>query len=292
VTRPLDSERQRYARDLRTLSGLRSEALFRAFASVAREDYLGPGPWRILEGLPIGYRTTDDADPRHLYANVLIAIDEGRQLNNGQPSALAGWLDALDISAGDRALHVGCGVGYYTAIIAEVVGPTGRVTAVELDPQLAARSARNLARYDSVEVVCADGSEYDPGPQDVIFVNAGATDAQPIWLDSLASGGRLLFPMTVSIDDRGMGGGWMLKLTATGRGIVARFVSPLVVYPCIGARDESGDRSLRDAFGRGRESEVRSLRCDPHASDATCWLHRPGYCLSTLPVDSPPAPVH
>ena len=31
-------------------------------------------------------------------------------------------------------MHIGCGVGYYTAIIAEVVGPNGGVIGVEIDP--------------------------------------------------------------------------------------------------------------------------------------------------------------
>ncbi|HBZ70074.1 MAG TPA: hypothetical protein DEP35_10195, partial [Deltaproteobacteria bacterium] len=48
-------------------------------------------------------------------------------LNNGHPTTLARFLDFLAIRAGDRVLHVGCGVGYYTAIIAEIVGPYGHV---------------------------------------------------------------------------------------------------------------------------------------------------------------------
>jgi len=289
---PLEGLRARYADDLRSVAALRSEALVRAFATVHREDYLGPGPWRVLEALPGGYRTTEDADPRHLYANVLVAIDESRLLNNGQPSALASWFDALDIAAGDRMLHIGCGVGYYTAIAAEVVGAGGAVSAVELDPELAQRAARNLAGYSWVTVHCADGSRFDPGPQDVIFVNAGATDPQPVWLRSLAEGGRLLFPMTVANDERGIGGGHMLRLERIGAGFEARFVSPVGVYPCIGARDDQANAALRDAFGGGGQDEVHSLRSDAHEPDASCWLHRPGYCLSRFAPGPGESPIH
>src|SRR5207302_2906792 len=106
---------------------------------------------------------------------VLVAIDAARGLNNGQPGSLAAWLDALELRRGASVLHVGCGVGYYTAIIAETVGPEGCVTGVEVDAGLAERARANLANLPNVSVVCADGGEYDAGAADAVFVNAGAT---------------------------------------------------------------------------------------------------------------------
>jgi protein-L-isoaspartate(D-aspartate) O-methyltransferase len=47
-------------------------------------------------------------------------------------------LDQLDIAAGAQVLHLGCGTGYYTAIVAELIGPTGKITAIEIDPGVAA----------------------------------------------------------------------------------------------------------------------------------------------------------
>lgn len=93
-----------------------------------------------------GYRTSPDADPRHIYHNVLVGLDVSRQRNNGQPSANIGWIDSLQPRAGLRALHVGCGVGYYTAIIAEVVGPAGRVVGYE-----SVACARRAADRDDVQ---------------------------------------------------------------------------------------------------------------------------------------------
>jgi protein-L-isoaspartate O-methyltransferase len=52
-------------------------------------------------------------------------------------AALAGWLDRLDLAPGASFLHVGCGVGYYTAIAAEAVYPDGSVLGVEGDTALA-----------------------------------------------------------------------------------------------------------------------------------------------------------
>ena len=82
-------------------------------------------------------------DPRDLYHNVVVVLDRAKDINNGQPSALASWIHALALRPGDRAFHLGCGVGYYTAIIAEVVGPSGSVLALELQSDLAARAKEN-----------------------------------------------------------------------------------------------------------------------------------------------------
>ena len=120
----LDTQRQFYAEEIRAVANLQSEVLVQAFAKVPREYFLGPGPWQIVvpsEPGSFSYRTTDDADPRHLYHNVLVAIDAERRLNNGQPSGLALWSDALDLQKGDRVVHIGCATGYYTAILAEVI---------------------------------------------------------------------------------------------------------------------------------------------------------------------------
>ena len=76
---------------------------------------------------------------------MLIAIDERRRLNNGQPSLWARMYDQLKLSRDAHVVHVGAGTGYYSAILAEIVGRAGRVTAIEIDPALAARAGENLA---------------------------------------------------------------------------------------------------------------------------------------------------
>ena len=292
----LDDMRRFYAEEIRAVSNVQTEALAEAFARVRREDFLGPGPWQIAtpdswqalaqgssSGASSGYRTTPDADPRHLYHNVVVAIDAARRLNNGQPSALASWLDALQLRRGERITHVGCGVGYYTAIIAETVGPEGRVTGVELDSELAARARANLAHLPNVEVVCADGGEYDAGPSDAVFVNAGVTHPRAVWLDPLSQGGRLILPLTVARSQDEGGGGFMLKIWREGDAYAARFLSPVAIFPCAGARDEESNRRLREALMRGDFASVQSLRRDAHEARATCWLHGEDFCLSQLP---------
>src|SRR5262249_14347179 len=148
----LDDARRFFAEEIRAVANLQSEVLVEALAKVPREAFLGDGPWEIAVASArrpgaLTYRRTRDADPRNLYHNVLVAIDASRELNNGQPSALAASLDLLGLRPGETFVHIGCGVGYYSAIGANLVGISGRVLAVELDPDLAARAKANLAGF-------------------------------------------------------------------------------------------------------------------------------------------------
>ncbi len=101
----------------------------------------------------------------------------------------------MDIHEGDHVVHAGCGTGYYSSIIAHMVGSDESVTAIEFDAELAARARTNLRHFPHVEVVSGDTSTHDPGPADAIFANAGATHPCPLWLDSLRPSGRLVLPM-------------------------------------------------------------------------------------------------
>ncbi len=167
---------------------MRSRVLIDAFATVLRECFVGPGPWRIkspnwrIEN-PTGaddYWTTENTDPRHVYHDVLIALDEARGINNGQPSLWAGLFDQLGITAGEQVLHLGCGTGYYTAIAAELVGPAGKITAVEVDAPLAEKARVALARWPQVVVKNADGAAGAFDPADAILASAGATSPDAI----------------------------------------------------------------------------------------------------------------
>src|SRR5262245_26623009 len=222
--RELDLVRQFYAEELRAVANLQSEAVVRAFAKVPREHFLGPGPWQVFAPESQSDWTTKDADPTHLYHNLLVVIDGERHLNNGHPSFLAFLIEQLELKNGQRAVHVGCGTGYYTAIIAEVVGREGHVTAIEVDTQLAARARNNLSYFANVELIEGDGGQIDAGPADSILVNAGATHPRAIWVDSLRPGGRLILPITVTDDADGGGGGSVLKGTRQPEGFTACFI--------------------------------------------------------------------
>jgi len=226
-------------------AGVSSASVCRAFAQVPRERYVGLGPWQIMEMPFMSYQTTPGADGRHLYRDVLVAIDAARLVNNGMPSVVAVLIDALGRREGERVVHVGCGTGYYTAILAEIVRPSGRITALEIDENLAARARQNLVGLRYVEVLHADGTSRDFGLADAILVNAGATHPQPTWLDSLRPGGRLVFPLTGS-----SGRGYVVKVRRDGAEYAARCFIQVMFLPCIGAHDVTAMARVDAALAR------------------------------------------
>jgi protein-L-isoaspartate(D-aspartate) O-methyltransferase len=279
--------RRFYAEEIVAVAGVDSPRLVDAFGRVRREDFLGQGPWDIVrfgEGGKQEYRRTPDADPAHLLHNVVVAIDAQRQLNNGQPSALASWIQSLAIEPGDSVLHLGCGVGYYTAVMAELAKET---TGIEIDPALAERARKNLT--GKARVFQGDGSDTH-GSYDAIFVNAGATHPRAEWLDALRPGGRLVVPITVPIPGGALGAGLsagiMLEIRdgrsaeARSMGDSARFTTPVQIYDCAGARDPSLEPLLRSVLFAGKWREVRRLRRDAHEPAAGCIVHTASACLS------------
>src|SRR6516162_4931819 len=60
---PIAAARHGYAEELRCTASIREPAVVKAFATVPREHFLGPGPWRILSPMSTAkYWTTDNAD--------------------------------------------------------------------------------------------------------------------------------------------------------------------------------------------------------------------------------------
>ena len=115
-----------------------------AFASTPRELFVGPAPWKIFT--PGGYIETLSDDPAFLYQDLLLALDRERRINIGMPSAHAYWLGASNIKEAETVVQVGAGSGYYTAILAHLVGVGGRVYAYEIEERLAARARATSPR--------------------------------------------------------------------------------------------------------------------------------------------------
>ena len=279
--------RQRYAEEIRINANVTSAALLRAFASVPREEFVGSGPWKVLSRVPgmMQPQVADATDPAELYHDVAILLDPSRSLTNGNPGTLAPWLDALNLSMGKSVFHLGCGTGYYTAIMAEMVGREGRVTAVEVDPALATQARANLARYPNVEVVEGDGGLLDTGVRDAILINAGVTHPTENWLDNLQPVGTLVLPLTVEFGMPHVGKGMVLQVSKLQAGYAAHFLPiPVMIFSCSSVRDSEFGSLLSQPFMSGSFSSVKSLRRDPHTPEPGCWLHTPTFCLSTRPL--------
>lgn len=151
--------------------------------------------------------------PRHLFApgaplekayDTYVAVitkedEHGVQLSSvSAPQIQALMLEQAQIRPGMKVLEVGSG-GLNAAYIAELVGPDGAVTTVDIDPEVTERAARLLVEngYDRVRVATVDAAELiaDLGQVDVIMVTAGAWDIPPAWIDQLKPGGRLVVPL-------------------------------------------------------------------------------------------------
>jgi len=254
---------------------LRNERVVAAFAAVPRERFVGPGPWRILH-LVDGYWTTPDDDPRCLYHNVLVALDEARGLNTGEPGLWARHFDGLGIVDGNRVLQIGAGAGYFTAILAELVGIDGRVLGLEVDEPLAAAAKVNLQAWPHASVRKVDGIAPIEGQWDVVIAFAGATAPPLAWLDAMAEGGRAMIPLTGAQRT-----GMILRVDRTNQGFAAHYMSWVGIFPCAGARNDAEAEALGRALGDpAGQRAVKSLRRDRHDADESCWLHGDGWCLS------------
>jgi protein-L-isoaspartate(D-aspartate) O-methyltransferase len=190
-------------------------------------------------------------------------------------------LSALNPQPAETAIHIGAGTGYYTAILARLTAPGGKVFAYEIEPALAELAKANLAEMEDVTIYQRSGAEGTLPACNLIYVNAGATSPLDTWLDALLPGGRLLFPLTPDGPGGTPGAGGMLLITRVPPdGYSARFLMPVMFINCQGARDEETAKKLAEAFKRGDLRSVRSLRRNTQP-DETCWCGGKGWWLST-----------
>jgi protein-L-isoaspartate(D-aspartate) O-methyltransferase len=277
--------RAAYAKQILAAARVDNARLDAAFGATRREDFLGPGPWPIFRWFR-DYVLTPDADPVYLYTDDLVGILPERRINNGQPSLHAHLIHHASPAAGERVVHIGTGTGYFTAILAHLAGPSGRVTGIEYDPALAARAKANFARHPNVDIVEGDGAVVSFDDADVIYVNAGCTRPAKSWLDRLADGGRLILPMT---SDQGFGAmspermasaGAVFRIERRGHEYLASWISPVAIFPCAGGRDEVSERALADAFAKGGWQQITRLYRDQEIPAEQCWLCGSGWCLA------------
>ena len=146
-----------YAKLVAAAGGPLRDRLEQAFAIVRRERFLGPGPWLARSFYEPIYVQTPTDDPIHVYQNLLFALLEEEGINNGEPCLHGQLLGALSPHEGDTVLHIGCGTGYYTAILGQLVGPAGKAIGYEVNAGLATSASGNLAQWRNVEVRCASG---------------------------------------------------------------------------------------------------------------------------------------
>ena len=162
---------------------------------------------RIIEA----FRAIDRADfivSEHrdkAYANYPLPI--GHEQTISQPLTVAFMLELLQPETGEKILDAGSGSGWTTALLAHIVGPSGKVFAVERIPELCEFGETNATKYNFVkkgvaQFFCRDatGGLPDYAPFDKILAGAAATKEIPqAWRDEIRIGGLIVAPVGKSI---------------------------------------------------------------------------------------------
>jgi protein-L-isoaspartate(D-aspartate) O-methyltransferase len=283
--------RRAFARQMLAIADVQDDRIERAFATVRREDFLGSEPWQFVRWPPVP--ALPQNDPAAIYQDVVIALQPGRGVNNGSPSLHARMLHDLAVEPGQHVAQIGAGAGYYTAMLAELVGSSGRVSAVELDAELAARARANLEPWRNVTVFEADGATAPAEMVDRIYVNFGVAAPAPSWIEHLEPDGRLLFPLSVPHPNarakfpRHAAQGAVVLVDRKPNGFAATYGYPAYFVCAEGslAGDEDSELALFAAFERGGIEFIKSLRWNEPVDPMRCWYWTARWSLSCDPLD-------
>ncbi len=142
------------------------------------------------------------ATVREAYADTAVPtrFQDGVAVSSAsQPAIVALMLQQLRLEPGMRVLEIGTGTGYNAALLAEIIGPAGLVTTLDIDEEIVADARQHLAAagYDRVRAVTADGAFgwAADSPYDRVILTVGAPDITPAWFAQVAEGGLLVLPL-------------------------------------------------------------------------------------------------
>lgn len=143
------------------------------------------------------------AERRH--AEVDLPLPLGHGATSSQPSTVATMLRLLAVPTGARVLDVGAGSGWTTVLLAELTGPTGHVVGVEIEPELAAWGAANvaaagLAWAHLVPALPGVLGLPDAAPFDRILVSAEARALPPDLVAQLTDDGLIVAPVARGLE--------------------------------------------------------------------------------------------
>ena len=124
------------------------------------------------------------------YADEILNVGSGRQMLD--PRTLAKMLDALDISNDDLVLDIAGGLGYSTAVVAQIAEA---VIMIESDEGLVEEAQQALVEIGADNAIVQQGvlaeGAAEHGPYDVILVQGGVEQVSEGMQDQLKEGGRI-----------------------------------------------------------------------------------------------------
>lgn len=287
----LETIRRAYAAQVIASAGVKEKRVETAYANVPRERFLSGNNWLLPLG-PVGPSPLKSDNPVLAYQDKLLALNTAKGINNGSPALHAAMIESLDVQPGEHIAHIGAGTGYYSAILAELVGAKGHVLAVEYDPVLAGFAKQALEDRDNVTVICGDGAAYPVEPVDAVYVNFASDRPADRWIEGLRSGGSLLFQLGSPMRSPEVGGpiygnGGAFLVRREVQGFSAQYLLRTAFIFSEGdlsARDSSSGRdTLQAAFQNGPAEQVQSLLWKELIDPEQCWFVGNDWALSYQP---------
>jgi len=167
---------------------LKTKKIIEAFQKINRRDF-------VLSDMQLESRK-----------NIPLSIGHGQTIS--QPLTVAFMLEHLDVQEGQKVLDIGSGSGWTASLLAEIVGPKGKVFAIERIQELKDFGESNTAKYNFIKsnravFIVGDGTKGlpDQAPFDRIHVAAAANKIPSTLLKQLTIGGKLIIPQGINFQD-------------------------------------------------------------------------------------------
>ena len=142
-------------------------------------------------------------DEAKQYANEDRPLSIGHGQTNSQPTTVRRMLEWLNVKDGAHILDVGAGSGWTSALLSQLVGPDGRVDAIEKVPELVLFGRQNCVSVGIHNVVFHEAADKlglpEKAPYDNILVSAASDEIPEELIDQLANGGTMVVPVGYDI---------------------------------------------------------------------------------------------
>jgi protein-L-isoaspartate(D-aspartate) O-methyltransferase len=158
---------------------LKTEEIIKAFLKIDRKNFVG------------------ERNKFEAYGDYPLPIGEGQTIS--QPWTVAFMLELLEPKLGNKILDVGIGSGWTTALLAEIVGESGKVYGIEIRKNILNFGKDNISKYNFIDkkrvvLKLGDGSRgwKEFSPFDRILVSASSKDIPQSLLDQLSSNNGIM----------------------------------------------------------------------------------------------------